>query len=84
MTFIYSKIKIRSDTIKTHFKSSWEGLKVKVSLSCLILCYPLGYTVCGILQARILEWVAFLFSRGSSQPRGRTQDSHIAGEIFTS
>ena len=37
----------------------------------------------GTLQARILEWVAFPFSRGSSQPRDRTQVSHIAGGIFT-
>ena len=37
-------------------------------------------TVHGILQARILEWVAFPFSRGSSQPRDRTQVSHIAGK----
>ena len=42
------------------------------------------YTVHGILQARILEWVAFPFSRGSSQPRDRTQVSHIAGGFFTS
>ena len=39
----------------------------------------MDYTVHGILQARILEWVAFLFFRGSSQPRGQTQVSHIAG-----
>ena len=38
----------------------------------------------GILQARILEWVAFLFSRGSSQPRDRTHVSRIAGGFFTS
>ena len=37
----------------------------------------------GILQARILEWVDFPFSRGSSQPRDRTQVSHIAGGFFT-
>ena len=37
----------------------------------------------GILQARILQWVAFSFSRGSSQPRDRTQVSHIAGRLFT-
>ena len=37
----------------------------------------------GILQARILEWVAFPFSRGSSQPRDRTQVSLIAGGFFT-
>ena len=38
----------------------------------------------GILQARILEWVAFPFSRGSSQPRDQTQVSRIAGGFFTS
>ena len=36
------------------------------------------------LQARILEWVAFPLSRGSFQPRGRTQVSLIAGRLFTS
>ena len=41
-------------------------------------------TVHGILQARILEWVGFPFSRGSSQPRDQTQVSHIAGRFFTS
>ena len=45
---------------------------------------PHGLTVHGILQARILEWVAFPFSRGSSQPRDQTQVSHIAGRFFTS
>ena len=37
-----------------------------------------------ILQARIVEWVAFPFSRGSSQPRDQTQIFHIAGGFFTS
>ena len=37
----------------------------------------------GVLQARIWEWVAFPFSRGSSQLRGQTQVSHIAGGFFT-
>ena len=41
-------------------------MKVKVTQSCLTLCDPMDYTVHGILQARILEWVAFPFSRGSS------------------
>ena len=59
-------------------------VKVKVAQSCLTLCDPMSYTVNGILQARILEWVAFPFSRGSSQPRGRTQVSSIAGRFFTS
>ena len=48
------------------------------------LCDPMDYTVDGILQARILEWVAFPFSRGSSQPRDRTNVSLIAGRFFTS
>ena len=48
------------------------------------LCDPMNYTVDGILQARTLEWVAFPFSRGSSQPRDRTQVSHIADGFFTS
>ena len=38
----------------------------------------------GILQARILQWVAFSFSRGSSQPRDWIQASCIAGGFFTS
>ena len=48
------------------------------------LCDPMDYTVHGILQARILEWIAFPFSKGSFQPRDRTQISHIAGSFFTS
>ena len=62
-----------------------DGLKVpvKISQSCLALCNPMDYTVHGIPQARILEWVDFPFSRGSSQPRNRTQLSHIAGEFLT-
>ena len=46
---------------------------MKVAQLCPTLCNPVGYSVCGILQARIWEWVAFPFSRGSSQPRDRTQ-----------
>ena len=48
------------------------------------LCDSMNYTVHGILQARILEWVAFPFSRVSSQPRDQTQVSRIAGRFFTS
>ena len=47
-------------------------MKVKVTLSCLTLCDPVDYTVHEILQARILEWVAIAFSRGSPQPRDQT------------
>ena len=59
-----------------------------VAQSCLTLCdlkdcSPPGSSVRGILQARILEWVAMPSSRGSSQPRDRTQVSCIVGGFFT-
>ena len=61
---------------------------VWVAQSCLTLCDPRDYSPPGssvheILQARILEWVAISFSRESSQPRGLTRVSHIAGRFFT-
>ena len=56
---------------------------VKVTQSCPTLCDPMQYRVHGILQARILEWVATLFSKESSQPRDQTQVSHIAGRFLT-
>ena len=62
---------------------SYLKVKVKVAQSCLTLCDSVDYTVHGILQARILEWVAFPFSRGSSQPRDWTQVFRIAGRFFT-
>ena len=58
--------------------------EVKVAQSCLTLWDLMDYTVHGILQARILEWVAFAFSRASSQPKDRTQLSRIAGGFITS
>ena len=48
---------------------SGKKVEVKVAQSCPTLCDPMDYTAHGILQARILEWATFLFSRGSSQPR---------------
>ena len=60
-----------------------KKVKVKVAQS-VTLCDPMDYTVHGILQARILEWVAFPFSRGFSQPRDGTQISLTAGGFFTS
>ena len=45
------------------------SVKVKVAQSCPTLCNPIDYIVRGILQARIMEWIAFPVSRGSSQPR---------------
>ena len=65
-----------------------EGLRtrgeVKVAHLCPTLCHSMDQTVHGILQARILEWVAFPFCMGSSQPRDQTQISCIAGRFFTS
>ena len=58
-------------------------MNMKVSQSCPTLCHSMDYTDLGILQARILEWVTFPFSRGSSQPKDQTQASHIAGRFFT-
>ena len=57
--------------------------QVKVALSCPTLCDSMDYTVHGMLQARILEWIASPYSRGSSQPRDCTQVSRIAGGFFT-
>ena len=55
-----------------HYQLQYFGLEN--SMDCIVH---------GILQARILEWVAFPFPRGSSQPRDRIQVSHIAGGFFT-
>ena len=63
---------------------SMEKVKVKGTQSCPTLCDPMDYTVNGILQARILEWVAVSISSGSSQPRDQTQVTHRAGGFFTS
>ena len=59
-------------------------LDANVAQLCPTLCDPMDYTVHGILQARILEWVAIPFSRGTSQPRDQTQVSCTAGRFFTS
>ena len=57
---------------------------MKVTQSCPTLCGPMAYTVHGIFQTRILERVAFPFSRSYFQPRDWTQASLIAGRFFTS
>ena len=59
----------------------WKALS-RVRL--FVTLWTEDYTVHGILQARTLEWVAFPFSSGSSQPRDRTQVSRISGRFFTS
>ena len=60
----------------------------EVAQLCPTLCDPMdcslqGSSVHGIFQARVLEWVAISFSRGSSRPRDRTWVSRIAGRRFT-
>ena len=65
------------------FGGGEKKVKMKLSQLCPTLFNPMDYAVHGILQARILEWVAFPFSRGSSQPRDRTQVSHTLGGFFT-
>ena len=70
-----------SDTTEHTHTQRWMRVKVKVVQSST-LCNPKDYTIHGILQAWILEWVAFPFSRGSSQPRNRTRVSCIAGGFF--
>ena len=92
----YSLTKIQSD-LHFHLVSVVSNIdvfhcenvkKVLVAPLCLTLCDPMdcslpGSSVHGILQARILKWVAIPFSRGSSWPRERTWVSHIAGKFFT-
>ena len=68
----------------THPYGSEKKVKMKVAQSRLTLCDPMDCILHAILQARILEWVAFPFSRGSSQSRDQTQVPHIAGRFFTS
>ena len=73
----------RVEVQNTEFISESE-----VTQSCLALCDPMdcslpGFSVHGILQARILEWIAISFSRRSSHPRVGTRVSHIVGRCFT-
>ena len=51
-----------------------------VAQSCLTLCDPVAYTFHGILQARILEWLTFPFSRGSSHPRDWTRSPTLQAD----
>ena len=67
------------------FESESES---EVTQSCLTLCDPMdcnlpGSSIHEIFQARVLEWVAISFSRGSSQPRDQSRVSCIAGKLFT-
>ena len=73
---------------RTHCITHGAYLRAKLSQSCLTLCNLMGYSppgssVHGILQARILEWVAISFSSESSRPRDRTWVFHIVASFCT-
>ena len=66
-----------------------ERARACISHSALTVCSPMdcsppGFSAHGILQARILEWVAIAFSSGSSEPRDQTQVSHVAADSLPS
>ena len=83
-------ITILYDLFQYHIKScskivvfiEWSEW-VKVTQWCSTLGDPMDYTIHGILQARILEWVTYHFSSGSSQPRNWTRVSWKAGGFYT-
>ena len=73
----------------TQMFSGWKESESEseVTQSCPTLCNPMdcslpGSSIHGILQAKVLEWVAISFSRGSSRPRDRTQVSRIPSRCF--
>ena len=77
---------IRSRRLETPELERKES-ESEVAQSCLTLCDPMncslpGPSIHGIFQARVLEWEAIAFSRGSFQPRDGTWDSRIAGRCF--
>ena len=89
---MFLKLISGSESSETLWSDSWphllELLKVKITQSCLTLWDPTdcsipGSSIHGIFQARVLEWVAIPFSRGSSWPRDHTQISRIVGRAFT-
>ena len=80
-------IRIFGSTIETCTFSRGESESLAAQL-CPTLCDPMdcrlpGSSIHGIFQARVLEWVAISFSRGSSRPRDWTRVSHIVGRHFT-
>ena len=82
---------LQADSLPTELSGKpWASeSESEVAQLCLTLCDPMDCVAhqsplsMGILQARILEWVVMSSSRGSSQPRDRTQLSCIAGRFFT-
>ena len=75
----------QSVMVKLHTETPfWSRAPYKSGDFSVPFCQPMDYRVQEILQTRIPEWVAFPFSRGSSQPRDQTQVSYVAGRFFTS
>ena len=85
VALLFSRIPQTISYSLTYIESESES---EVAQSCPTLCDPMdcslpGSSVHGVLQARVLEWVAISFSRGSFQPRDQTRISCIAGRCFT-
>ena len=82
-TLQHSCFSVNQPTPETLASPKWN----EVAQLCPTLCDPVdcssaGSSIHGILQARILEWVAISFSRGSSPPRDWTQVSRIVGKML--
>ena len=69
----------------SHKGSPWSESECEVTQSCPVICDPIlsGSSIHGIFQARVLDWAAISFSRGSFQPRDWTQVFYIEGRRFT-
>ena len=86
---LFSSLKVYCYSLQLTSCDSWVWVsECEVAQSCPTLCDPMdcslpGSSVHGIFQARVLEWVAISFSRGSSQPRDWTRVSRFAGRRFT-
>ena len=86
--FFLPTFTLKTDCLKQNNKHCKVGLTLKSLSRVQLFVTPMDYSlpgssVHGIFQARVLEWVAISFSRGSSQPRDWTHVSHIAGRLFT-
>ena len=87
-SYVYIKIHLSHFAVHSKLTQHCKSTIVLVAKSCPTLCDPLGCSwpgssVCGISQARILEWVAIPFSRGSSPRRDQIHIPALAGGFFT-
>ena len=77
-------IALQSPLLMEFSRQEYWKVKVKVLQLCPTLCYLVGYTVHGILQARILEWVAFPFSRDLPNSGTEPRSPALQADFFTS